>query len=128
MSDWSMDSILRRLRTLGPDWHERLAEMTVEERIRVAEAIESRPAPMKPFTLIVTDRDANTFSVEGPMVDDNPWTAAVVEAHNLGRQVNCHVPGGSARSSVKEAASVYAQEFSEVRQVPAGSIVRPSPA
>jgi len=129
VSDWSMNSILEKLRSLGPGWHEKLAdEMTAEERVRVVEAIEIRLDPIEPFTLIVIDRDEKTFSVEGLMIDDDPWTDAVIEAQNCGRQVNCHVPGGAARSSVKVAAHVYAQEYSEVRQVPAGSIVRPSPA
>lgn len=126
MSDWSMSSILKRLRDLGPDWHEALAdEMTAAERSRIVEAIESRPTSIGPFTLIVTDRDEMTFSVEGPMVDDDPWSDAVVGAQKLGRQVNCHVPGGPARSSVTEAARIYADEYPNMRQVPAGSIVQP---
>jgi hypothetical protein len=28
--------------------------------------------PIEPFVLIVDDHDNRTFSVEGPMVDDNP--------------------------------------------------------
>ena len=125
MSDWSMNSILSRLRDLGPDWHEQLAvEMTAAERARIVEAIGKHPAAIEPFTLIVTDRDAKTFSVEGPMADDNPWSDVVVDAQKRGRQVNCHVPGGPARSSVAEAARVYAEEYPEMKQVPAGSIVK----
>ena len=128
MSDWSMNSILARLRDLGPGWHEKLAdEMTAEERARIVEAIEGRPAHIEPFTLIVTDRDEKTFSVEGPMIDDNQWSDAVVGAQKSGRQVNCHVPGGPARSSVAEAARVYADEYPDMRQVPPGSIVELGP-
>lgn len=123
-----MNSILKRLRDLGPDWHEALAdEMTAAERSRIVEAIESRPAPIEPFTLIVTDRDEKTFSIEGPMVDDDPWSDAVVGAQKLSRQVNYHVPGGPARSSVAKAARVYAEQYPDMRQVPAGSIVQPCP-
>lgn len=125
MSDWSMNNILARLRDLGPDWHEQLAdEMTAAERARIVEAIENFPEPTEPFILIVTDRDERTFSVEGPMADDNPWSDAVVAAQKSGRQVNCHVPGGPARYSVSEAARIYAEGYPGMRQVPAGSIVR----
>lgn len=124
MSDWNMGSILDRLRALGPDWHEKLAsEITREEKGRIVEAIENLRQPIAPFVLIVTDRDARTFAVEGPMVDDDPWSVVVVGAQGQGRQVNCHVPGGSAREDVEEAARVYGSEYPDMHRVPAGSIV-----
>lgn len=51
--------------------------------------------PIEPFVLIVADHDKRIFSVEGPMVDDNPWSKPVVDAQEGGkRHVNCLVPGG----------------------------------
>jgi hypothetical protein len=57
----------------------------------------------KPFFLIITDRDAKTFSVHGPMKDDFYWNAAVVEAQKQGRRVNCHAVDNteSAKSSLR---------------------------
>jgi hypothetical protein len=77
-----------------------------------------------PFTLIVVDRDANAFSVEGPMHDDRPWNTAVIEAQKEGRSVVCHTPGGIARSDVEAAAAAYSQEYGYQRVAP-GSIIRP---
>jgi hypothetical protein len=64
-----------------------------------------------PFVLIVTDHDAKTFTIEGPMFNDNPWNAAVCNAQKQGRQINCHVPGGIARSSPAVAARMYVEEY-----------------
>src|SRR3546814_3943587 len=41
--------------------------------------------PIEPFVLIVADHDRRVFSVEGPMVADNPWSKPVVDAHDGGR-------------------------------------------
>ena len=38
--------------------------------------------PIEPFVLIVADHDRRVFSVEGPMVDDNPWSKPVVDAQD----------------------------------------------
>ena len=79
---------------------------------------------IEPFVLIVTDRDKREFTVEGPMVDDTPWNGVVVRAQEEGRQVNCHVPGGEARSSVRLAVEAYQREYG-FTPVPPGSVVAP---
>jgi len=79
---------------------------------------------VEPFVLIVADHDKRIFSVEGPMVDDNPWSKPVVDAQEGGkRQVNCSVPGGPARHDVEIAAREYQQEYGYTCVDP-GSIVR----
>ena len=57
---------------------------------------------MKPFLLVVTDRDRNEFTVEGPMIDDRPWIDAVVVAQNAGREVNCHTPGAGTKEDIAQ--------------------------
>ena len=45
-----------------------------------------------PFVLIGADHDNRIFSVEGPMVDDDPWSKPVVDAQDSGkRHINCFV-------------------------------------
>ena len=79
--------------------------------------------PIDPFVLIVVDHDNHTFSVEGPMVDDNPWSKPVVDAQQGGkRHINCFVPGGLARTNADTAAREYQREYIYTR-VAAGSIV-----
>lgn len=79
--------------------------------------------PIDPFVLIVADHDNHTFSVEGPMVDDNPWSKPVVDAKEGGkRNINCFVPGGLAKHNAEIAARECVREFGYT-QVPAGSIV-----
>ena len=80
---------------------------------------------IEPFVLIVADHDNRVFSVEGPMMDDNPWSKPVVDAQDGGkRRVNCFVPGGPARTDVEIAARQYQQEYGYDR-VAAGTIVSP---
>ena len=76
--------------------------------------------PLKPFYLIVTDKDKETFSVEGPMTDDRQWNHAVVAAQKSGRRVRCAPANGS---SAQDAARDWLQQYSG-RQVPSGEIVR----
>ena len=78
-----------------------------------------------PFVLVVADHDKKVFTVEGPMVDDNPWNTAVVRAQEQGREINCFVPGEEARFSVPAAIAAYEQEFG-YKHVAPGSIVRRS--
>jgi hypothetical protein len=79
---------------------------------------------IEPFVLIVADHDNRIFSVEGPMVDDNPWSKPVVDAQEGGkRRINCFVPGGPARNDVETAAREYQREYGYARVDP-GSIVR----
>ena len=79
--------------------------------------------PIKPFVLIVADHDNHTFSVEGPMMDDNPWSKPVVNAQEGGkRRINCFVPEGAAKHDIETAAREYQREYPYAR-VPAGSIV-----
>lgn len=83
--------------------------------------------PIDPFVLIVADHDRRTFSVEGPMIDDNPWSKLVVDAQESGkRRINCFVPGGAAKTNVEVAACEYEREYGYTR-VPPGSIVPRSP-
>ena len=79
--------------------------------------------PTDPFFLIVADHDNRQFSVEGPMVDDNPWSKPVVDAQSDGKwRVTCFVPGGAARTDARIAAGEYIREYG-YSQVPSGSIV-----
>ncbi len=79
--------------------------------------------PIEPFVLIVADHDNRTFSVEGPMADDNPWSKPVVDAQEGGkRHINCFVPGGVAKNDAEAAAREYKREYGYTK-VPAGSIV-----
>ena len=79
---------------------------------------------MEPLVLIVADHDNRIFSVEGPMIDDNPWSKPVVDAQEGGkRRINCFVPGGHARTNVEVAAQQYEQEYGYSRVAP-GSIVQ----
>lgn len=79
--------------------------------------------PIDPFVLIVADHDNRQFSVEGPMIDDNPWSKPVVDAQEDGkRRVTCFVPGGAARTDARIAAREYIREYG-YSQVPSGSIV-----
>lgn len=83
--------------------------------------------PIEPFVLIVADHDRRVFSVEGPMVDDNPWSKPVVDAQDGGkRHINCFVPGGPSRTDVQTAAREYQREYGYAR-VEAGSIVSRKP-
>ena len=53
----------------------------------------------KPFFLILRDDSANTFSVEGPMIDDRPWVSQIVTAQRAGRKVRCVVATGATREA-----------------------------
>lgn len=77
--------------------------------------------PRAEFLLVVTDRDRNEFTIEGPMTDDTDWNAAVVAAQKSGRYVNCHTPGPGTKEQVAER---VAKEL-KLTRVQAGSIVRP---
>jgi hypothetical protein len=74
---------------------------------------------VKPFYLIITDRDNGTFSVEGPMTDDRSWNHAVVVAQKSGRQIRSSTAKGF---SAEDAARNWLQRYSGKR-VPAGEIV-----
>jgi hypothetical protein len=79
---------------------------------------------IEPFVLIVADHDNRIFSVEGPMVDDNPWSKPVVDAQEGGkRDIGCFVPGGPARHDVDIAARGYQRQYDYARVDP-GSVVR----
>lgn len=72
-----------------------------------------------PFYLIVSDNDNESFSVEGPMIDDRQWNHAVVAAQRTGRRVRCSTVSGP---SAEDAARDWGQRHSGKR-VPAGEIV-----
>ena len=74
------------------------------------------------FVLIVVDRDAGEFTVEGPISDDRPWNSAVVNAQRIGRNIRCFGMGDVAPN----AAAAEWQAFTGGRRLAAGSIVWPS--
>jgi hypothetical protein len=78
-----------------------------------------RQHPDTSFYLIVTDRDTETFSVEGPMTDDRQWNHAVVVAQKSGRRVISSMANGS---SAEDVARDWLQRHSG-KQVPPGDIV-----
>ena len=41
------------------------------------------------FYLIIIDRDASVFNIEGPMKDDEKWNEKVYALQQKGRNVNC---------------------------------------
>ena len=73
----------------------------------------------EPFYLIVTDKDNEAFTVEGPMTDDRQWNRAVVVAQKSWRQVTCSTANGS---STEDAARDWLQRYSG-KQVRPGEIV-----
>ena len=82
--------------------------------------------PIEPFVLIIADHDNHTFSVEGPMVDDDPWSKPVVDAQEGGkRRINCFVPGGAARHDVETAALRRVVGPAGADPCPIGSEIRP---
>jgi hypothetical protein len=76
----------------------------------------------QPFYLIVTDHDRGVFAVEGPMVDDRPWTEAAAHARNHRQRIVCG-PAGPDRDRL---AAEYRHEH-KLAGVPPGSILRPRP-
>jgi hypothetical protein len=77
---------------------------------------------ISPFYLIVADHDRGFFSVEGPMTDDRPWTAAARHARNSQRRVVCGRTGPD-----PAALAVDYQKTHKLAGVLLGSIVRPEP-
>lgn len=49
-----------------------------------------RQKQIKPFYLVITDRDKGLFTVIGPTTDDTLWENDIEEAQKAGRQVNCY--------------------------------------
>jgi len=78
--------------------------------------------PGRTFVLIVVDRDAGEFTVEGPMTDDRPWNKAVVDAQKIGRNIRCFSMG----DMTPDAAAAEWQNGHGGRRVVAGSIVTAS--
>jgi len=76
----------------------------------------------KQFLLIVRDDDNRTFSVEGPMSNDERWNDAVVRAQAEGRQIRCWSVRGE--RNLEQLKRSYSSDYS-LRNVPAGSILRP---
>ncbi len=74
------------------------------------------------FVLVVIDRDAGEFTVEGPMSDDRPWNHAVVNAQKAGRNLRCFSMGNMA----PDAAAREWQMTQGGKRVTAGSIVTPA--
>ena len=59
----------------------------------------SESDPNQPFYLIVTDHDRGVFAVEGPMMDDLHWQAAVREARQRNHRITCG-PAGPDRDAL----------------------------
>lgn len=75
---------------------------------------------IKPFFLCVVDSDQRSFSIEGPMVNDERWNQAVCRAQSLGRAVRCFsVSSGVDRVAIAQS---YAAQTSFEEREP-GSIV-----
>jgi hypothetical protein len=74
------------------------------------------------FVLVVVDRDAGEFTVEGPLADDRPWNAAVVNAQKVGRNIRCFGMG----DMTPDAAAAEWQAAHGGRRIAAGSIVTPT--
>jgi hypothetical protein len=72
------------------------------------------------FVLIVVDRDAREFTVEGPMGDDRSWNSAVVSAQRAGRNIRCFSMGDLAR----DIAAAEWESASGGRRLASGSIVQ----
>ena len=79
----------------------------------------SESDPNQPFYLIVTDHDRGVFAVEGPMMDDLHWQAAVREARQRNHRITCG-PAGPDRDAL---AAEYRRQHN-LAGVPPGSIVR----
>jgi hypothetical protein len=77
---------------------------------------------VKQFLLIIRDDDKGTFSVEGPMINDEPWNDAVVRAQEEGRRIRCSSVDGE--TNLEQLKRSYASQYS-LLNVPPGSIVRP---
>lgn len=77
--------------------------------------------PSASFFLIVADHDQGFFSVEGPMVDDQPWNNAARYARdNFNRRVVCG-PRGPDRNQL----AADFQRIEKLAGVPPGSILKP---
>ncbi len=76
--------------------------------------------PVLPFYLVIIDHDRGFFSVEGPMIDDQPWQAAARRARDRDRQVGWG-PAGPDR----DALAAESRKVHKLAGVPPGSIVRP---
>jgi hypothetical protein len=74
------------------------------------------------FVLVVVDRDAGEFTIEGPISDDRPWNHAVVTAHKAGRNIRCFSMG----NMKPEAAAREWQAMQGGKRVTAGSIITPT--
>jgi hypothetical protein len=74
---------------------------------------------VKPFYLIVTDKDNRTFSVGGPMTGDRVWNHAVVIAQKLGLRVSCSTASGF---SAEDTPRNWLQRYSGKQMLP-GEIV-----
>jgi len=47
---------------------------------------------MRQFWFVAFDDDNRTFSIEGPMTNDEPWNAAVSRLKEAGRNIRCQTP------------------------------------
>lgn len=109
------------LKLIDPSDREMRAQGWSEAATEAEHGRSAVPASVKPFLIIVTDRDTDEFTIEGPMIDDKPWIDAVRAAHDAGRQVSCHAPGPGTREEVAQ----WEGKHLKLKLAPSGSIVRP---
>jgi hypothetical protein len=75
------------------------------------------------FFLIVIDEDRKQFTVEGPLVDDQPWNSAIAAARDDGRKVRCCNIGSKSRA---DAISEWQRHYGHFyRFMGSGTIVSP---
>jgi hypothetical protein len=77
----------------------------------------------KEFWLTIVDEDQKQFSVEGPMLNDEEWNKAVVQAQEQGRRIHCS--SSFTDQTTKESITRYrlGQGYKEATE----PIVRPEP-
>ena len=60
---------------------------------------------MRRFWFVVFDEDKKTFSIEGPMTNDQPWNAAVCRLREAGHNIRCTTPAlHSSREQLRQEA------------------------
>jgi hypothetical protein len=75
------------------------------------------------FFLIVIDEDRRLFTVEGPLIDDQPFKSAIEAAKHEGRTIRCCNIGSTSRAdAIAEWQRHYGRHYRLVRD---GRIVSP---
>jgi hypothetical protein len=82
-----------------------------------------RDASDRPYYVVIQDFDKSEFAVEGPMIDDEDWTTAVIEAQEQGRRVNFQIYE-HLRFDYRACVEQCKKDRYVSKQVNSGSIVR----